>query len=407
MILSENEALEFISENDVKFIRLAFCDAFGVQKNISILPSELPRAFSSGILIDATSFSGFGDGKTSDLFLFPDYSTLTLLPWRPSQGAVARFFCNIRNTDGSVFDCDGRAVLRRAVSELKKINVNCVVGTECEFYLFKNDESGTATNNTLDTGGFMDIAPRDKGENIRREICLTLEEMGIVPLTSLHERGPGQNEITFKCADPLSAADDVTTYKSVVETLSSLNGLTARFDPLPIPGMPGNGFHINIELLCDNPEEKTNLRSEFTAGIMRRISEITLFLNPVGDSYKRFGTGKAPKSIAWSPENRGQLIRMPSHNGEDDLIKLRSADPLANPYLAFALLIYAGLEGIENHLALPEPLRVDSLLSQPDYLGSFESLPESLDAAISSARGSLFVNSLLPPEIVNAYCSFR
>lgn len=403
MFHSEYDALEFIKENDIKFIRLAFCNAFGVQKNISILPSELQRAFQSGILIDAAAFNGLGGDKTPDLFLFPDYKTMTLLPWRPSHGAVVRFFCNIRHPDGTPFEMDGRAILKNAVAALKMLNINCIFGTECEFYLFKNDETGKTTAIPLDNGGYMDIAPKDKGENIRREICLTLEEMGIEPQSSHHENGPGQNEITFKCGDALTAADNVTTYKSVVEVLSSINGLTAKFEPMPIPDRAGNGFHINIQIECVQNANLNEIRSQFMAGIMQHIKEITLFLNPSFNSYKRFGTNKAPKRIVWSTENRGQLIRMPLHAQEAGLIKLRSADPLANPYLAFALLVYAGIDGIKNHLTPPAPFDVDRFMADAGYLESFDSLPESLAEAVAETTKSTFVKSVLPCEIISAY----
>lgn len=402
MFRSEEETLEFIKENDIQFLRLAFCDAYGTQKNISVQPSELPRAFSSGVLIDADAFGDAGKLAASDLFLVPDYRTLTVLPWRPAQGGVARFFCHIKRPDGTPYPLDGREILRRAEEKLRERHVNCIFGTECEFYLFKNDERGVPTEEPLDGGGYMDIAPLDKGENIRREICLALEEMGIAPQTSRHERGPGQNEITFKCAAPLHAADDVTTYKSVVEALSAISGLTARFDPLPLPDRPGNGLHINIRVEGEDGRDDT-LRASFLAGILARIREITVFLNPTPRSYSRLGARRAPGYVAWSTENSGRLIHSPLYEQELGLIKLRSPDPKANPYLAFALLIYAGLDGVERGLMPPAPFSEEKLIADPEYLRGFEALPKTMEEAASLAAGSEFVRGVLPREIVDIY----
>ena len=325
---------------DVKFIRLAFCDVFGMPKNISIMPEELPRAFSDGISIDASAIRGFGDEAHSDLLLFPDSETLTALPWRPSHGRVVRLFADIRRSDGSLFPLDTRNILKQMVSEAEREGITVNFGTEFEFYLFRLDADGNATNIPYDNAKYMDIAPLDRGENVRREICLTLDEMGIRPESSHHEDGPGQNEIDFRYGDAMTAADNAITFPSVVRTVAMRNGLCANFSPKPLPHESGNGMHINLSLAKPRTEEA---RNAFMAGLMAHICEITAFLNPVDASYARLGEFKAPRYVTWSPENRSQLIRIPAAKGEYERLELRSPDPAGNPYLSFALILAAGL----------------------------------------------------------------
>ena len=240
--------LQFVEENDVKFIRLAFCDVMGTLKNIAIMPSELPRAFETGVSFDASSILGFAPVDKSDLFLFPDAATLSVLPWRPQTGRVVRFFCSVRTADGSPYGADGRHILRRTLRRLADAGYECRVGAECEFYLFERDAEGRPTKRPQDDGGYFDVAPLDRGENVRREICLTLEEMNIRPESSHHEQGPGQNEVDFKHAAPLTAADDVITFKNVVKTVAARNGLYGSFSPKPLADKPGSGMHVNISL---------------------------------------------------------------------------------------------------------------------------------------------------------------
>jgi glutamine synthetase len=248
MTYTMKEILEFVGENDVKFIRLAFCDLFGTQKQISIMPDELERAFESGISFDASAIKGFEDVSKSDLFLFPDPTTLSLLPWRPQQGRVARFFCDIKNPDHTPYICNTRNLLKSAVKRCEDMGYICQVGSECEFYLFMTDENGNPTMITHDEGGYLDISPLDKGDNVRREICVSLEEMGIKPEASHHEQGPGQNEIDFKYSDALTSADNFMTFKSVIKAIAAKNGLYASFMPKPLLDQSGNGLHINLSL---------------------------------------------------------------------------------------------------------------------------------------------------------------
>ncbi len=400
MMYTAQEIADYAAAEDVKFIRLAFCDVFGVPKNISIMPEELPRAFSDGISIDASAIRGFGDETHSDLLLFPDPETLTALPWRPSHGRVVRLFADIRRSDGSLFPLDTRSILRRMIAEAESEGVTVNFGTEFEFYLFRLDADGNATNIPYDNAKYMDIAPLDRGENVRREICLTLCEMGIRPESSHHEDGPGQNEIDFRYGDAMSAADNAITFPSVVRTVAMRNGLWADFSPKPLPQESGNGMHINLSLAKPHT---VDARNAFMAGLMEHICEITAFLNPVDASYARFGEHKAPRYVTWSPENRSQLIRIPAAKGEYERLELRSPDPAGNPYLSFTLILAAGLDGIRRGLAAPPPANVNLFTAPASVTGKFRQLPRTRAEAAKLACESAFVRSVLPEGIVGAF----
>lgn len=390
---SYDEVMTYCQEEDVKFIRLAFCDLTGRQKNIAIMPEELGRAFRYGISFDASAIPGFGDEVRSDLFLFPDPSTLSVLPWRSAQDQVVRMFCDIRRPDGSPFERDSRRLLKKAVEAAKEMGITCYFGAEFEFYLFRTGENGEATRIPYDNAGYMDIAPEDKGENVRREICLTLVDMGIRPEGSHHEEGPGQNEIDFRYSDALTAADNAVTFQAVVKTIAMQNGLSACFSPKPLPDQSGNGLHINMSLQGAKDQRQ---RDAFMAGILRHVREITAFLNPTEESYLRLGEKKAPRYVTWSPENRSQLIRIPAARGDAVRFELRSPDPGANPYIAYALLIYAGLEGIRTESSLCPPVNVNLFTAGPEVTDSLETLPASLPEALELARRSPLVARYMP-----------
>lgn len=400
MKYSAEEVLQYVKEEDVKFIRLAFCDIYGKQKNISIMPAELPRAFRDGIAIDASAIEGFGDETHSDLLLHPDPSTLTVLPWRPEHGRVVRMFCSITYPDKSTFECDTRSLLKEAITAAKEYGIEFSFGAELEFYLFKLDEFGEKTKLPYDRAGYMDIAPEDKGENIRREICLMLEQMGIRPESSHHEEGPGQNEIDFRYSDALSAADNAMTFETVVKTVSNRNGLWADFAPKPLEDAPGNGFHINISAKNSHLED---LLPHVIAGILRYVPEMTAFLNPSEDSYARFGNHKAPGYISWSHENRSQLVRVPAAVGEYRRAELRSPDPSANPYLAFTLVIYAALEGIKENLLPPAAANVNFFNADDRERSKYRKLPANLGEAIQIMNGSAFIREYIPARIIEIY----
>ena len=402
MKYSKAEVLQYMQEENIKFIRLEFCDVFGKQKNISIVPQELPRAFEQGIAIDASAISGFGDESHSDLFLHPETDTLMLLPWRPEHGRVVRMFCSISYPDGTPFECDTRSLLKKAVQTAKQNGYQFFFGAEQEFYLFHLDENGNPTKTPYDNASYMDISPEDKGENIRREVCLTLEQMGILPESSHHEEGPGQNEIDFRYSDPLTAADNSMTFQTAVKTIAGLNGVFADFSPKPLENQAGNGFHINMSV---KSSDGTDNMDSMIAGILFKISDMTVFFNPTPDSYKRFGSHKAPKYISWSSENRSQLIRVPAAIGIYRRAELRSPDPSANTYLAFALMIHAALEGIQNKLVLPPPVDINLYKADDNTLKNFRQLPKDFKSACTAAANSDFIKKHIPDTILNIYCN--
>lgn len=399
MKYAKEEVMQYVVEEDVKFIRMAFCDIYGNQKNVSIMPNELARAFSYGIAIDASAIPGFGGSVHSDLLLHPDPATLSLLPWRPEHGKVLRMFCNITHPDGTPFASDTRAFLQRAVDKAAQVGVAFTFGSEMEFYLFNRDENGNPTKIPYDHAGYMDIAPEDKGENVRREICLTLEQMGIYPESSHHEEGPGQNEIDFRYSDPVSAADNAVTFRSVVSTIAARNGLYADFSPKPLDGHAGNGMHINFAVKGFSDDSMAHAIS----GILSHIRDLTAFLNTAEDSYRRFGVDKAPRYISWSAENRSQLIRIPAAIGEYRRAELRSPDPLCNPYLAYGLLIHAGLDGILSTLPLPEACDCDLYTAPPEITKAYLTLPANRKEAREVSAGSPFLRTILPDAILTEY----
>lgn len=401
MKYTADEVMQFVQEEDVKFIRLAFCDIYGKQKNISIMPGELPRAFEQGIAVDASAISGFGGEIYSDLFLHPDAGTLSILPWRPEHGKVVRMFCSVAHPDGTIIENDTRNILKKAIADAAAAGLSFDFGSELEFYLFQLDESGGRTNIPYDNAGYMDIAPDDRGENVRREICLTLERMGICPESSHHEEGPGQNEIDFRYSDALSAADNTVTLCSVVKAVALRNGLYADFSPKPLKDKPGNGFHINMSVKAEGSDD---LMPYMIAGVLGRIAEITAFLNPGAKSYERLGSHKAPKYVSWSRENRSQLIRIPAASGSYRRMELRSPDSMTNPYLAFALLIYAAMEGIEKRLDLQAEDCSNLFAADGEALKKLKTLPANLKVAQIISKNSEFVKKHLPNSLIALYC---
>ncbi|MCI8553795.1 MAG: glutamine synthetase [Clostridiales bacterium] len=409
MKLTAADVMSFIQENDVKFIRLAYCDLFGTLKNCAVMADQLASAFDNGVGFDAAAVPGFTAVEHSDLFLYPDPSTLALLPWRPQQGRVARLYCDIRYSDGRPYEGDGRRLLRETAQRALELGYTCRIGAECEFYLFETDERGEPTLIPQDEAGYMDVAPLDRGENVRREICLTLEELGIVPVSSHHEQGPGQNEVDFQYAGALDTADHLTTFKMAVKSIASLNGLFASFFPRPLPEQSGSGLHIHLSLLREGRNlfksggEHSAESESFIAGILNRTREMTVFFNPLINSYSRFGCFEAPRYVSWSHQNRSELVRIPAEEGERLRMELRSPDPSCNPYLALALIISAGMEGIEKKIPLPAASDVDRSTADLEHLSGRERLPSSLAEAIAIAQESKFLSRSLPEEVLTKY----
>ncbi len=407
--MATSDVMQFVKENDVKFIRLAFCDIFGTQKNIAIPPDQLLRAFYTGISFDASAVRGFLDTAQSDLFLVPDPSTLSVLPWRPSHGRVVRLFCNIRYPDGRPFEGDVRYLLRKTADRATNQGWSFQVGPECEFYLFLTNEKGYPTLEPHDRAGYCDVAPYDRGENVRREICLSLEEMGVIPESSHHEQGPGQNEIDFAKAGPLAAGDNLMAFRSAVKAAAANNGLYASFLPKPLEKESGSGLHINLSLYKEGcnlfegfAHMPTPQAKAFTQGILRRAAEISVFLNPLANSYYRLGEWEAPCYISWSCQNRSQLVRVPAAAGEYSRIEVRQADPACNPYLTILLLLEAGLEGLEEKLELEPSVDEDLYHMAADRPGVGK-LPEDLGEALELAHKSSFLKRVLPAPLLERY----
>lgn len=417
-IQTYEEILDFIEEENVEFIRLAFFDVFGKQKNIAIMPGELERAVRYGVSIDGTAVRGFGTDTRSDLFLHPDLSTLSIVPWRPTDGRVCRIFCDLCYPDGSVFECDTRQMLKEAVREAAACGLEVKFGSEMEFYVFRRDEYGKVTDQTLDQAGYMDVEPLDGGENLRREICFALVDMGITPESSHHEQGPGQMEIDFRYSDPVTAADNTSTVKWAVRSICAAGGYAADFSPKPIADKPGSGMHLNISVHSlqeaagaggeggtgtEEDAKGVDCTDAFMAGILRYIREITLFLNRVPASYGRLGHMEAPRYVSWAVQNRSQLIRIPADPSGRRRIELRSPDPKANPYLAFALLIHAGLEGVRKNLRPPLPVDINLYRAEASVTDQLKRLPASIDEAEAIAMDSAFVRQHVPAACLEAY----
>lgn len=387
MNYSKEEVVQYTQEEDVKFIRLAFCDVFGNPKNISIMPDELPRAFAYGVAFDPSAITGFGTAQ-GELVLHPEPETLMPLPWRPEHGSVVQMFCSVTDRSGAPFVCDTRAILKKAVDQAARAGVQFSFGSVQKFYLLLLDENGKPTPVPCDDAGYMDIAPEDKGENVRREICLTLEQMGIRPARSHHEEGPGQNGIEIRCADALTAADQAMTFRRAAKTVAFRNGMAAVFSPKPFDGRPGNDFFIRM-----TPSGDAQALRAMIAGVKARCPEMTAFFNPTEESYKRIADAKSDLFSEKCPA----LVRVCGAENAAPYALFRSPDPTANPYLAFALLIAAGLEGMQKGLILDAPEETAPLFS-------FAGLPERAKEAKVLAAQSAFIRAHIPPEILAILC---
>jgi glutamine synthetase len=398
MIYSENEILQYIEENDVKFVKLTFCDLHGRRNNISILSSELAVTFENGARITAKKISGFEVADGKDLYLFPDAKTMIVLPWRPQQGRVIRMFCYIRYKDGTPFEGDGRYFLKKAMKAAVSAGYCFRFGTSCEFTLFRNDENGIPTKIPHDNAGYCDTAPDDKGENIRRDVCLTLEQMGIHPVSSRHESGCGQHEIDFNASSALKAADTFLSFKSAVKSVAETHGVHASFMPKPLRTDCGNGMHISFNIFPDSDfleERSTGTGDELksaAAGIMEHIRDFTLFTNSTVNSYERLGEFTAPRDILWASDEGSQLIRM-NPDSDETAVELRAADCVCNPYFVLGLMIYAALEGISGKAQLP---------AEKESRGR---LPVSLEDAAYCAEGSDFIRKYIPENILETLIS--
>ena len=408
---TQQDILDFVEDNNVKFVRFAFCDIFGVQKNIAVLASDLPKALEEGVCFDGSSIAGFMHVEESDLVLRPDLSTTTILPWRTAEGRVMQFFCDVEKPDNAPFGGNCRGFLRDINRRFRNLGLSCNVGTECEFYLFENDDHGRPTRIPIDAGGYFDVAPLDAGENLRRDICLTMEQMGLAPQHSHHENGHGQNEIDFHYAGPLRTADNIFLFKQIVRAVAASNGFHSSFLPKPLPDQAGSGLHINFSLSMDGRNlfegdiAPDSIPGSFMAGILRHSRELTAFTNPLPNSYLRFGCDEAPRYVSWSRQNRSQLIRIPQVRGNNCRMELRSPDPACNPYLELALCLAAGLDGIEKGLTPPPEVteNIFDMNAADRKVHGIDSLPDSLEEAIHALEADPLVLDTLGEHVAANY----
>mgnify|MGYP001118794149 CR=1 FL=1 len=396
------EVLGFFEENDVKFIRLAFLDLFGRLKNVAIQPDLLAQAFETGVPFDATAIDGFASGTEGDLLIRPDPNTLCILPWRPQASRVCRLLCDVLTADGKPYAADPRAILRQATEAAERKGLTVRIGSECEFYFFEADEQGNITTRPQDQAGYLDVSPLDRGEDVRREISLTLASMNIQPESSHHERGPGQNEIDFHRADPMTSADHQVAFHNAVRTIAAHYGLRASFMPKPLTDEVGNAFHINLSFYRDRNNlfrmENGALTAEAAsamAGVLNRLPDMTLFLNPIPNSYDRLTDEDSPNRVCWSTARGRSAVKLPLPQNRFARMQVASPDPTCNPYLAYALVIRAALEGIENREELPPSAGRD--------WQNAPMLPESLTEAIVAAGNSQFIARSLPREVTEAF----
>ena len=407
--------MNLVVEEDVEFIRLQFTDIFGNLKNVAVTSSQLERVLNNECMFDGSSIEGFTGRVESDMYLYPDLDTMTIFPWRPQQGRVARMICDIYRPNGMPFEGDPRYILKKAIKEASDMGYTFDVGPECEFFLFDMDENGAPTTNTREQAGYFDMGTVDFGENARRDMILTLEEMGFTVESSHHGKAPAQHEIDFRYGEALRAADNIMTFKLTVKTIAKRHGLHATFMPKPKFGVPGSGMHINMSLnrngenIFGDASDKNGLSREayyFIGGIMKHLKGMTAITNPLVNSYKRLVPGyDAPVHIAWSMGNRSPLIRVPATDVRHARIELRNPDPCANPYLALALCLGAGLEGIREKI-LP-PAAVDQEIRRMTEAQRRELeigiLPRNLEEALQAMEEDKLVQSLLGETVSHSY----
>ena len=400
-----------VAENDVRFIRLQFTDIFGTLKNVAITTSQLEKALENKCMFDGSSIEGFVRIEESDMVLRPDLNSFCMFPWRPGPNRVARLICDVYTPDGKTRGSP-RQILKNVLADCAEMGYTLNVGPELEFFLFHTDAEGGPTLKTLDNGGYFDMGPIDLGENARRDMVLTLEEMGFEIEQSHHECARGQHEIDFKYCEALEAADRMMTFKLAVKTIAHRHGLHATFMPKPVYGIAGSGMHINMSLFKDGtnvfsgPDGLSREASNFIAGIMKHMKGITAVTNPLVNSYKRLiPEYEAPVYIAWSACNRSPLIRVPSANGLSTRIELRSPDPSANPYLALALVLAAGLEGIRENLDPPPAVDGNIYAMSESALKrkKVERLPENLIAAVGEMKKDPLVRQVLGEHVFTKY----
>ena len=413
---TKDDIFRMVEEEDVEFIRLQFTDIFGTLKNIAITSSQLEKALDNKCMFDGSSVEGFVRIEESDMYLYPDYDTFEIFPWRPQQGKVARLICDVYTPDGKPFEGDPRWILKKTIKEANEMGYRFDVGPECEFFLFHTDDNGLPTTLSHEKAGYFDLGPNDLGENIRRDMVLTLEEMGFEIEASHHEVAPAQHEIDFKYDEVLKTADNIQTFKMTVKTIAKRHGLYATFMPKPKFGISGSGMHINMSLATEEGKNifadengKIGLSDDayhFIAGIMKHARGMSAITNPLVNSYKRLVPGyEAPVYIAWSSTNRSPLIRIPASRGNGTRVELRNPDPTANPYLVLALCLAAGLDGIKNKIEVPESVDCNIYEMTPGErrAAGIENMPADLKEAVDCLVADEFLCSVLGEHITTKY----
>ena len=392
-VYTKDDIRRLVKEEDIKFVRLQFVDILGSLKNVAITSDQLEKALNNEIVFDGSSITGFIRSKESDMYLIPDLNTFKIFPWRPSNGKVARLICDISMADESPYTWDPRFVLKKAIKEAKDMGYNLKLAPEFEFFLFYTDDNGHPTTTTHDEAGYFDLGPIDLGENVRRDMVLTLEDMGFEIQASHHEVSPGQHEIDFETIDALNAADSIVTFKLVVKVIAQKHGLHATFMPKPIYGKNGSGMHCNISLYNEKQEnvffdsEDENKLSQtakyFIGGLLKHAKAMTAITNPTVNSYKRLVEGyEAPTYIGWSKIISSPFIRIPNINHNDAKIELRNPDSSCNPYLTLAVILSAGLDGIKNKITPPDIVTSEKLSQLTKTIYSDLRLPGNLKEAI-------------------------
>ncbi|WBL13216.1 type I glutamate--ammonia ligase [Sutcliffiella sp. NC1] len=412
----KEDIVRIVQEENVKYIRLQFTDILGTIKNVEIPVSQLEKALDNKMMFDGSSIEGFVRIEESDMYLFPDLNTFVVFPWTSEKGKVARFICDVHKADGTPFEGDPRTNLKRILKEMEDLGfTDFNLGPEPEFFLFKLDEKGEPTLELNDKGGYFDLAPTDLGENCRRDIVLELEEMGFEIEASHHEVAPGQHEIDFKYADALTACDEIQTFKLVVKTIARKHGLHATFMPKPLFGVNGSGMHCNVSLFKNGvnaffdekaEQQLSETAKQFIAGIIKHAPHFTAVTNPTVNSYKRLVPGyEAPCYVAWSAQNRSPLVRIPASRGISTRVEVRSVDPAANPYLAMAVLLKAGLDGIKNGLTPPAPVdRNIYVMNKEERLAEgIVDLPATLAQALELLKENDVIQSALGDHLLEHF----
>ncbi len=412
---TKQDIIRMVEEEDVEFIRLQFTDMFGMFKNMAITKSQLQKALDNRCIFDASSIEGFVRIEASDMYLYPDLDTFAIFPWRPQQGKVARIICDIYRPDQTPFEGDPRYILKRVLARAAELGYQLDVGPECEFFLFHTDEDGAPTTVSHERAGFFDLGPIDLGENARRDMVLTLEDMGCEIESSHHEAANAQHRIDFRYDEALRTADNIMTFKLAVKTIAKRFGLFASFMPKPKHGINGSGMHLNISVTKDgknifaDPADVRGLSKEayyFIGGLMKHMRGMTAVTNPLVNSYKRLVPGfEAPIHITWSESHRRPLIRIPVERGEATRIELRSPDPAANPYLAFAVCLAAGLDGIEHKIMPPEPVGTSVMDMTKEERETLEitALPADLKEAVDELEKDPLLCRVLGNHISEKY----